>query len=361
MNLYDGHRRGLYPDILRSCWLITVLYVLGTGVQLFFTEHDGSDFFWYAIVFPVMKMAAVIAFMGWLFRKDRPYAEYQLIIGVNLFICIIIVSLYELSIVFYCLIIPLLLSLYFYSRRLIVFTLVQALLSVVVILSLSPVIRANLTASELIMLLALLVATALIINNLRKHAFALSRELVKVTQEKQDLQTKNTLMEKLSRIDSATGLYNHRSFHEHLTNVLAVPEAHTLHVHLVLLDIDNFKRVNDTYGHAAGDTVIQYVAGQLQAYQDADDFVSRYGGEEFAVLSVGKHATRVVEQMEAMRQAISERTHEQLNGEPVTVSIGVRKLDAGMSREELFHQADMALYQAKRSGKNRTIVAGNER
>ncbi|TYP79173.1 diguanylate cyclase [Paenibacillus methanolicus] len=358
MHLYDGHRRGLYPDILRSCWLITALYVLCTGVQLFFTEHDVSDFFWYAIVFPALKMAAINGFMGWLFRKERPYAEYQLIVGVNLFICIIIVSLYELSIVFYCLIIPLLLSLYFYSRRLIVFTLVQALLSVVGILGISSVIRANLSVSELIMLAALLVATALIINNLRKHAFALSRELVTVTQEKQDLQTKNTLMEKLSRVDSATGLYNHRSFHEHLTNVMAVSEAHALHVHLVLLDIDNFKRVNDTYGHAVGDTVIQFVAGQLQAFQDADDFVSRYGGEEFAVLCAGKHMSRVIEQMEAMRQAISEMTHEQLNGEAVTVSIGVRKLEAGMSREELFHQADMALYQAKRTGKNRTIAAG---
>ncbi|MFB9328129.1 GGDEF domain-containing protein [Paenibacillus aurantiacus] len=358
MNPYEVHRRGLYPDILRSCWLITGLYVLGTGVQLFFTEHDTSDFFWYAICFPALKLAAMNAFMGWLFRKERPYAEYQLIIGVNLFICIIIFSLYELSIAFYSLIIPLLLSLYFYSRRLILFALGQALFSVVAISALSPVIRAHLDVSELIMLVSLLVATALIANNLRKHAFALSSELVAVTQEKQDLQTKNVLMEKLSRVDSATGLYNHRSFHEHLTHVMAIAEVNSLQVHLVLLDIDNFKRVNDTYGHAAGDTVIQFVAGQLQALQDPDDFVSRYGGEEFAILTVGKDTARVTEQLETIREAIAERTHEKLSGETITVSIGLRRLEAGMSKEELFHQADMALYQAKRSGKNRTIVSG---
>lgn len=358
MDLNDLYRRGLYQDILRSCWLITGLYLLGTGTQLFFTTHDFTGFIWYAIVFPTLGMAALNALMGWIFRKERPYAEYQLIIGVNLFICIILVSLYELPIVFYSLIIPILLSLHFYSKRLILFALIQALLTVGLILGLSPVIRGILEGSEFIMLVSLLIATALIINNLRKHAFALSRQLVTVTQEKQDLLTKNTLMEKLSRVDSATGLYNHRSFHEHLTQVMVVSEANAVPVHLVLLDIDNFKRVNDTYGHAAGDTVIQFVAGELQGYQEPEDFVSRYGGEEFAVLSVEKDTDRVVAQMETIRLAISERTHEKLNGEAVTISIGVRKLAAGMSREELFHQADMALYQAKRSGKNRTVVAG---
>lgn len=360
MNLPFMNNRNLYRDIILSCWLIIGIYALGTSVQLFFTDYEPMLFFRKAILFPILKMAALNAAMGWIFRKERSWANYLLIIGVNLFTCVIIVSLYELPIVIYSLIIPILLSLYFYSRRLIVFALIQALLTVVVIYAFAPTVREGLHSDNLIMLLSLLTATTLIINKLRKHAFALFHELVKVTEEKQDLQTKNTYMEKLNRMDPATGLYNHRSFHEHLVNVMNLPEAHSLQVHLAVLDIDNFKRVNDTFGHAAGDVVIQFVAGQLSASLDPNDFVSRYGGEEFAVLCVEKNTGRVVEQLEEIRRSISLQHHEVLDGEAVTISIGVRKLMPGMSKEELFHQADTALYHAKRSGKNRTIIADDQ-
>ncbi|WP_426452001.1 GGDEF domain-containing protein [Paenibacillus sp. S-38] len=332
--------------------------MLGTVTETFFTEHDRWLFLLHAVFIPTLKMAALNAVLGFIFRKETRYSKYLLIIGINLFICIIIVSLYELPIVFYSLIIPILLSLYFYSIQLIVFALVQAVLTVITINLFSPTIGGMLKPAEFIMLFALLTATALIINNLRKHAFSIAQELVVVTQEKQDLQTKNTLMEKLNRVDSATGLYNHRSFHEHLVNVMGLPEAHSLHVHLALLDIDNFKKVNDTFGHAAGDSVIKFVASQLNAFLDPDDFVSRYGGEEFAVLSVEKEIGRFIEQLESIRQAISEQEHDSLSGQTVTVSIGVHKLHPQMSKEELFHQADMALYEAKNSGKNRTVVTG---
>ncbi|MNH74709.1 putative diguanylate cyclase AdrA [compost metagenome] len=358
MNDLRINTRNLYRDILRSCWLIICIYVAGTSVELFFTNHDHTAFFWQAVFIPALEMTALNLIMGAIFRKETRWTEYLLIAGVNLFISIIIISLYELPIVFYILIIPILLSLYFYNKRLIVFALIQAILTVIIINVLSPTIRDVLDPSEFIMLFSMLTATALIINNLRKHAFALTQELVKVTEEKQDLQTRNTLMERLNRVDSATGLYNHRSFHEHLVNVMGVSEAYSLHVHLAILDIDNFKKVNDTFGHAVGDSVISYVATQLNEFLDQNDFASRYGGEEFAILSVEKDTAQFVEQLEAIRLAISQKHFDTMNGLSVTISIGVQQLMPGMHKENLFHQADMALYEAKKSGKNRTIVAG---
>ncbi|RUT31731.1 GGDEF domain-containing protein [Paenibacillus zeisoli] len=361
MNLNDLHlnTRNLYKDILRSCWLIICIYTAGTLLELLFTAHDHLDFFLQATCIPVLEMTVLNLIMGVVFRRITRWIEYLLIAGVNLFISIIIISLYELPIVFYILIIPILLSLYFYSKRLIIFALIQAILTVTLIYTFSTAIRYALDKSELIMLFSMFTATALIINSLRKHAFALTQELVKVTQEKQDLQTRNTLMERLNRVDSATGLYNHRSFHEHLVNVMGVSEAYSLQVHLAILDIDNFKKVNDTFGHAVGDSVISYVATQLNEFLDQNDFASRYGGEEFAILSVEKDTAQFVEQLEAIRLAISQKQFDSMNGLSVTISIGVQRLMPGMNKEDLFHQADMALYEAKKSGKNRTIVVGS--
>jgi len=360
MNLQHMNTRSLYRDIIRSCWAITIIYLIGTSIELSFTDYDRTLFFWNAIALPAIKMIALNATMGWVFRRVQPYSKYILITGINLFICIIIFSLYNLPIVIYSLIIPILLSLYFYSKRLIIFALVQSLLTVAVILFTLPGIRAGLSSSNLIMLLALLSATALIINSLRKHAFALFEQLIKVTQEKQDLQTKNELMEQLNRVDSATGLYNHRSFHEHLVKVIETPDNYAYPTHLAILDIDHFKRVNDTYGHAVGDVAIKFVARQLSLAMDPSDFVARYGGEEFAVVCIDKRTEHVIEQLEQLRQSIAQHKLDHLGGESVTISIGIQKLLPGMSKEELFQQADEALYRAKKSGRNQTMVAGRE-
>ncbi|MDQ0196894.1 diguanylate cyclase (GGDEF)-like protein [Paenibacillus wynnii] len=74
------------------------------------------------------------------------------------------------------------------------------------------------------------------------------------------------------------------SFHEHLESILSLPDPSKLNVQFAVLDIDDFNKVNDTFGHAAGDTIIKFVASQLQDNLDPNDFVSRYGGEEFAIL-----------------------------------------------------------------------------
>ncbi|MCI3921166.1 GGDEF domain-containing protein [Paenibacillus sp. TRM 82003] len=351
---YDSNTL-LYRDILRSCWLVIALYIVGTSTQLFFTEHDRTAFFWQAMVYPSCGLIALTGLLEAAFRKRFKWMDYLLVGGVNGLACIIILSLYELKYGMFALIFPILLSLHFYNRRLIGFALAQALVTVAVVQRWLTGIGVAQSLSDFTFLVALLITTAYVMNGLRKHAFTLSRELVAVTKEKQDLQTKNTLMEALQRIEPVTGLYNHRAFHERLAS-MAEEDAASGSVQLAILDIDNFKRVNDTFGHAAGDAVIQFVANQLKEHLESGDFGFRYGGEEFAVLYVGKSTERVVRQLETIRRAVSAQPHEALGGDRVTVSIGVRELEPGLSKEALFHEADMALYEAKRTGKDRTIV-----
>jgi diguanylate cyclase (GGDEF)-like protein/putative nucleotidyltransferase with HDIG domain len=154
-----------------------------------------------------------------------------------------------------------------------------------------------------------------------------------------------------ARTDSLTGLLGHRVFHEVLGKKTADGEKFSL----VLLDIDDFKQINDLYGHQVGDETLRLVADALRVGLRSEDGLFRVGGEEFcAVLpSLGHEAAyEVAERLRAGVASI-------VSGLPVTVSLGVATHpEDGVHRDELLAQADAALHSAKRTGKNRTSVAG---
>ena len=128
---------------------------------------------------------------------------------------------------------------------------------------------------------------------------------------------------------------------------------------LMAIDLDHFKVVNDTYGHAAGDYVLQKVAMALRGALRDRDLLSRLGGEELAVLLpetdatqarlIGERLRRAIDQMEVLWQG--QTIH-------VTASLGVATAPGTLAMEELFERADAALYTAKRSGRNRVVFAG---
>lgn len=352
--------RALSRDIVRTCRYIIVIYLTATLLNSTVTHHDRALFLQGVVLVPGMIMTGVLLALEWLLPRVKRYPEYVTMLGVNLLIATMTVSLYELPVGTYLLIFPILISLFYYSRNLILYSFLQQLATLLTLFLISDQLRANVSVANLLMVVSMLAGTALIINNLRTRASALADNLVAVIQEKQDLQTKNILMEKMSRIDPATELYNHRSFHEHLQNIMVLQDSFVLEVHLALIDIDDFKRVNDTYGHATGDTVIRYVADKIRECLEADDFASRYGGEEFAVLSVDKPTERFLQQMESLRRSIASSEHPELAGGRVTVSVGIERLAVGMSKESLFEGADAALYWSKKHGKNRIALSGQE-
>jgi diguanylate cyclase (GGDEF)-like protein len=153
-----------------------------------------------------------------------------------------------------------------------------------------------------------------------------------------------------ARRDSLTGLLAHRTFHEGLQTLEECGAPFTL----VLADIDDFKQINDLYGHPAGDEALRAVARAITSAVRAEDRVYRIGGEEFCVLmpSLGAAGARAI--AERMRQTI-----EMIDGPlPVTVSVGVATFpDDADNRDELLASADAALYASKASGKNMTTLA----
>lgn len=172
----------------------------------------------------------------------------------------------------------------------------------------------------------------------------------------QDLRIQNIIMDRLSKIDPLTDLYNHKTFHEYLGWLIDHQQNNPFPMQLAVLDIDNFKKVNDQYGHWVGDIVLKQVAAVVLKHIATDDFAARYGGEEFVVILTAKQLDESYSIMEQIRIGIATMPVEEMNGESVTVSIGMHEFSVRDTKSDTFQQADDALYKAKKTGKNRIVL-----
>jgi len=189
------------------------------------------------------------------------------------------------------------------------------------------------------------------------RAKEVQNHLEQLTKSEQGLMVERAISDKLLKIDALTGLYNHKTFHEYLDLLLEQCESNGLRLQLALLDIDSFKRVNDSYGHWVGDLVLKEVAAKLDPMISTNDFAARYGGEEFAVIFTDKSLPEAYEAVEELRTNIEWMEHPYAGGRPITVSIGLCNYELGMGKENLFRKADDALYLAKKKGENNVVTA----
>lgn len=171
----------------------------------------------------------------------------------------------------------------------------------------------------------------------------------------QELLESNVRLELLSITDGLTHLYNHRHFQDELARAFDESLRYERPLSVAIIDIDFFKKVNDTYGHAAGDQVLQSVAGVFRDSIRASDLAARYGGEEFAVMMPETDREDAVQFAEKIRKLVeSQETSTGSGPIRVTVSIGVATVPRTklQSTRELIDAADKALYRAKRNGRN---------
>jgi diguanylate cyclase (GGDEF)-like protein len=162
--------------------------------------------------------------------------------------------------------------------------------------------------------------------------------------------------------DGLTGLYNRRAFNELLVSAIANEDRREAgHLGLVLLDIDHFKKLNDTYGHPAGDAALRSLARLLVQHLRKGDQAARYGGEEFVVILPGTDHDRSVQAAERLREALQKHRFVHDGARiPLTASLGVAVWPAdGRDSEALLAAADRGLYAAKQAGRNRVVAASS--
>ncbi len=174
-------------------------------------------------------------------------------------------------------------------------------------------------------------------------------------------ETKRRLHEE-TRLDSLTGLHNRRAFEEMIQREVQLAARDNTPLTLLMMDLDHFKQLNDTWGHALGDRALRTFGGVLLTVTGTRDAVARLGGEEFAILLPGRSPRSAVSLAERLRATVEGlRLSEGEELVRFTVSIGLSSLQAGeVGFEPMLRRADRALYKVKRSGRNRVLLAETE-
>ncbi|CAK6513493.1 PleD family two-component system response regulator [Rickettsia helvetica] len=162
----------------------------------------------------------------------------------------------------------------------------------------------------------------------------------------------------LAAKDSLTGLFNRRYFDIHLKQMIEKANKESIKLYLLMCDIDNFKHVNDTYGHQAGDKVLTIVSRILKNTLRVTDLIARFGGEEFTILLTDIDISKAIETAERVRVKIEYmdfHIEDQIEPLKKTISIGVTEYKKEESIESFIERADKAMYEAKTTGKNQVV------
>ena len=175
------------------------------------------------------------------------------------------------------------------------------------------------------------------------------------------LNERNQSLETISSTDPLTGLHNRRRMLDALNAEIARHGRHGRSFSITMVDVDNFKKYNDSYGHPAGDALLKKVGEILKSSLRTNDFAARYGGEEFLILLPDQDQKGAVEVAERIRHRIETETEDPANKrKAVTASLGVATFpESGRTADPLLANADAALYRAKNNGRNRVLTAGS--
>ncbi|MFC1783774.1 diguanylate cyclase [Planctomycetota bacterium] len=180
-------------------------------------------------------------------------------------------------------------------------------------------------------------------------------EVFRDTSAHQSLETAHRQLLQMSRKDQLTSLYNRSAVRELLEAEMDRSRRYEQSLSVVMMDIDHFKRVNDRYGHDAGDKVLSKVGAILAYNLRKPDIVGRWGGEEFLIVAPSSDKDMARQLSERMRNYIKEIAEGEIPTS-ITASFGVAQMNNDQSLDELLYVADMALYEAKRSGRDRVVV-----
>lgn len=347
--------------LLNAFWMVLLVYLT---CQLFVSfsmwghhaQFTSRQYYTSHVLIPNSIALILILTLEAIHRWKPSYSEFSIIVASHVYAILMITNLSpEYHVKPLIMLIPLLVAMIYFKKR-------YMTASSAVCLVYSVILFLNTSAYDYSLRIEHII-TFLIFAGTSTAGFLiigrgqdLIQSLENSVKSEQDLRIQNIIMDRLSKIDPLTDLYNHKTFHEYLGWLIEHQQSNPFPMQLAVLDIDNFKRVNDRYGHWVGDIVLKQVAGIMLKYIGTDDFAARYGGEEFVVILTAKSLEESGGIMQNILTGIAGMPVAEMDGQSVTVSIGMHDFAAADSKSSVFQQADDALYEAKKTGKNKIVI-----
>jgi diguanylate cyclase (GGDEF)-like protein len=348
--------------ILNVYWVIVTLSVVVAILNIKFTLRDPQFYIIRYIIFPTVILVALMLIteaIYYRFKQTTKILPY-FVISSGSGIATVIIALHPtVDPIGAGLILPLLTSCIYYRKKLIMYAIANSLVSLTLLLIFNQQLKDSYSIVDTITMFTILIVGAILALATMSRGFEFLRYLQETMKSSQNLMTEKIIMEKLANTDALTGLNNHMTFHKYLDNLL--DHSQNFSIQVALLDIDNFKSINDTFGHQAGDTILKCTSEKIKEIISPDDFVARYGGEEFAIIFVEKSMEESYKILERIRKEIHSTRYRVVNNQSITISVGLHEYVIGDEKNQLFEGADQALYAAKRTGKNKTIIFSNQK
>lgn len=347
--------------LLNTYWIVLLVYFTSQlFVSLSLWGHrpafSNRDYFISHILIPDSFILVLILFLEAIHRWRPLYSEFSIIVASHLFAILIIMNIgSEYHVKSLIMLIPLLVSMIYLKNSYLKASSAVCLLYIIMLFLNTSAYDYTLRVHNIIT--ALIVAgTSLTGFGVIARGRDLMQSLENSVKSEQELRIQNIIMDRLSKIDPLTDLYNHKTFHEYLGWLIEHQQNNPFPLQLAVLDIDNFKLVNDQYGHWVGDIVLKKVASTIMEHIGTDDFAARYGGEEFVVILTAKPLEESHDIMKRVLTGIASMPVTEMEDKSVTVSIGMHDYRGEDSKSATFQQADDALYEAKKTGKNKIVI-----
>lgn len=344
--------------LLNGFWIVFAI-VCGVEIlyMLYVTELPRQQFLMAYIVRPGIWMALIVLGAEASIRQlPHKFHDYFLLSASALLAAVLTAIHSTVDYLLFFLFFPIMISIFYFQYKKLLYAIGNSFAALYALYFSIENIHERISLIGLLSMTVLLAVYSIIAFGVLTRGREITHHLRSSYESNQELLVRNIMMDKLAKTDALTDTYNHMAYHEFVDKLVEQAENGSLSLHIAVMDIDNFKQVNDTYGHRAGDAVLREVAAIARSKVGPHDFVARYGGEEFVILFTESDDATTFETAESIRRAIAETRHESLHGMAVSVSIGLNRYVPGMGKEHFFHGADTALYEAKHTGKNRTLT-----
>ncbi|MDT9722952.1 GGDEF domain-containing protein [Paenibacillus sp. ClWae2A] len=354
---YEFKHSKWIQKMLHVYWVvISAHFAIQVGCFLFLKyDRTPADFMMNVLFWPTAISCSCILFASWVDRRFSSYSFYTMSAASTVIAWTIIHVNYDIRIILAICLLPIFASVLFFSKKRVWIVFLMQMIGYLLVLF-DPAYRSYLSSFDMVSIPAFLILGTYVAQVIVTSGVEVLEDLQASMLAKQDLIVRNAIMSKQSKTDGLTNLYNQSSFKDYYEKAFEYANS-GMSMHLALIDIDDFKSINDTYGHRVGDIILEKVSLIIQETITSSDIAARYGGEEFALLMFEQSFKQAYALVEQIRQKIALMGHLELEGASITVSIGLKSYSPNLTKDKLFEEVDACLYAAKRTGKNKTVTS----